>query len=149
VELSGQPMVSGRRLSRPMRWLVSLLMMALFMLVLFVFAIGPAMLENYDRAHITTINCKVTAAYAGSASSRSLKGVGASSNQVEYRSPDCGTLVLSGGLTAEAAEEKASGVVGGERYDVKIGQGSARLGGWFQAVGVAPNVLDVRAERGE
>jgi hypothetical protein len=54
--------------------------MALFMLVLFVFAIEPAMPENYDRAHIATINCKVTAAYAGSASRRSLKGVGTSSN---------------------------------------------------------------------
>lgn len=39
--------------------------------------------------------------------------------------------------------------VGAPCDDVKIGQGSARLRGWFQAVGVAPNVLDVRTERGE
>jgi hypothetical protein len=57
--------------------------------------------------------------------------------------------VLSGGLTAEATEKKAAGVVRGERYDVELGRGSARLRGWFQAAGVAPDVLDVRAERGK
>ncbi|WP_146244605.1 hypothetical protein [Curtobacterium sp. MCPF17_001] len=142
----GQPAKSPRNLSRPVKWVISLLVLALFALVLFVFLIGPTMLEKYDSAHRTTISCEMTAAYAGSASSRSLRGVGTSSNQVEYRSTDCGTLVMSGGLTTEAAEEKAAEIVRGGRYEVKIGAGSARLRGLFQGIGVAPNVFDVRAE---
>jgi hypothetical protein len=139
--------VGGQRtLSRPMQRVLSTLVFALLMVVVFVFLIGPAILTKYDSSHVTTISCKVTAADAGSASSRSLKGAGTSSNQVEYRSPDCGTLVLSRGFTAEVAEKKAAEVVRGERYDFEIGEGSARLRGLFQAVGVAPNVLDVHAE---
>ncbi len=134
---------TGRKLSRPVQWVISVLVLALFALVLFVFLIGPDMLAKYDSAHVTTISCKVTAAYAGSASSRSLKGAGTSSNQVEYRSPDCGTLVLSRGLTAESAEKKAAEIVRGERYDFRIGEGSARLRGLIQSVGVAPDVFAV------
>ncbi|QWS33558.1 hypothetical protein [Curtobacterium aetherium] len=52
--------------------------------------------------------------------SRSSTGVGTSANQVEHRSPDCGSLVMSGGLTTEAAEKKADEVEIGERYDVEI-----------------------------
>jgi hypothetical protein len=129
---------TGRKLSRPVQWVISVLVLALFALVLFVFVIA-----KYDSAHVTTISCTVTAAYAGSASSRSLKGAGTSSNQVEYRSPDCGTLVLSRGLTAESAEKKAAEIVRGERYDFRIGEGSARLRGLIQSVGVAPDVFAV------
>lgn len=148
MDTFGQPVRGGRNLSKPVKWVISLLVLGLFALVLFVFLIGPTVLKNYDSAHRTTISCKMTAAYAGSASSRSLKGVGTSSRQVEYRSPDCGTLVMSGGLTAEAAEKKADEVLRGESYDVEIGEGSARLRGIFQAIGVAPNVFDVQAGTG-
>jgi hypothetical protein len=137
---------SARKFSRPVQWVASLLVLALFAIVLFVFLIGPDVLTKYDDEHMTTISCKVTAAYAGSASTRTLKGAGTSSPQVEYRSPDCGTLVLSRGLTAELAEERAAEIVRGERYDFRIGEGSARLRGVFQAVGVAPNVSAVHAD---
>jgi hypothetical protein len=142
-----EPVRTGRKSSRPMQWVISVLVLSLFALVLFVFVIGPDMLAKYDSEHVTTISCTVTAAYAGSASSRSLKGAGTSSNQVEYRSPDCGTLVLSRGLTAESAEKKAAAIVRGERYDFRIGEGSARLRGLIQSVGVAPHVFAVH--RGE
>jgi hypothetical protein len=104
---------TGRKSSRPMQWVISVLVLSLFALVLFVFVIGPDMLA------------------------------GTSSNQVEYRSPDCGTLVLSRGLTAESAEKKAAEIVRGERYDFRIGEGSARLRGLIQSVGVAPDVFAV------
>jgi len=139
---------SERKYSRSVQWVASLLVLALFAIVLFLFLVGPEILTRYDKAHMTTISCKVTAAYAGSASTRSLKGGGTSLPQVEYRSPDCGNLVLSRGLTAEVAEKRAAEVVRGERYDFRIGEGSARLRGLFQAVGVAPDVTAVRADGG-
>ena len=139
---------SARNYSKPVQWVASLLVLALFAIVLFVFLIGPEILTRYDKAHVTTISCEVTAAYAGSASTRSLKGGGASLPQVEYRSPDCGNLVLSRGLTAELAEKRAAEIVRGERYDFRIGEGSARLRRLFQAVGVAPDVTAVRANGG-
>lgn len=146
---SNQKGESARKFSKPVQWVVSLLVLALFAIVLFVFLIGPDILTRYDKAHMTTISCKVTAAYAGSASTRSLKGGGTSLPQVEYRSSDCGTLVLSRGLTAELAEKRAAEIVRGERYDFRIGEGSARLRGLLQAVGVAPNVSAVRAHGGK
>jgi hypothetical protein len=139
---------SARRYSRSVQWVASLLVLALFAIVLFVFLIGPEILTRYDKAHMTTISCEVNAAYAGSASTRSLKGGGTSFPQVEYRSSDCGTLMLSRGLTAELAEKRAAEIVRGERYDFRIGEGSARLRGLFQAVGVAANVTAVRADGG-
>lgn len=140
---------SVRKYSRPVQRVASLLVLALFAIVLFVFLIGPEILTRYDSAHTTTISCKVTAAYAGSASSRSLKGAGTSSPQVQYRSPDCGTLVMSRGLTADLAKKRAAEIVRGERYAFRIGEGSARLLGLFQAVGMAPDVSGVRADGDE
>ena len=88
--------------------------------------VAPLGLKAYDGAHQITVTCEVSSATAGTAASRSVRGTGASVNEVVIESPDCGRLSWRWGVTDENKRRLAARFTAGQRYRFAVGEASYR-----------------------
>lgn len=77
--------------------------------------------------HRTEVTCEVRSARTDVGSSRSVKGVGSSSNQVVTETRDCGTLTLRWAVTAGNKLSIADGFAPGTTWNLEVGAGSYQL----------------------
>jgi hypothetical protein len=105
---------------------VGILVLVVLVPVLVIF-VGPVTLKAYDASHRTEVTCEVRSARTGAGSSRSVKGVGSSSNQVVIETSDCGTLTLRWGVTADNKQSIADGFAPGTTWKLEVGAGSYQL----------------------
>lgn len=89
--------------------------------------VAPLTLKAYDVAHPLVAKCRIIAATAGDGSSRSVRGIGVSFNQVRLDSSDCGVLFIRKGVSADNASEIAAEFRAGGHYELKFGAASYRL----------------------
>ena len=89
--------------------------------------VAPISLKAYDAGHPVTIHCTVTSASGSDGSSRSVRGIGATYNQVRIVSPDCGVLFMREGVTAANASDVAREYSSGRQYEFEIGAASYRF----------------------
>jgi len=108
------------------RVLVILTLIAMVLVTVVVLG-GSYALKAYDRSHIISVTCTVTAANGDIGSSTSGKGIGSSFDQVSITTKECGPLVLRRGVTAENKEAIASRLKAGSQTRFEIGEGSFRL----------------------
>ncbi|WP_126890875.1 hypothetical protein [Curtobacterium sp. HSID17257] len=102
-------------------WLIG---MVLIFTAIFV---APVTLKAYDAAHPLVVECRIIAATAGDGSSRSVRGIGASFNQVRLDSSDCGVLFIRRGVSANNASQIAAEFQDGRRYELQFGAASYRF----------------------
>jgi hypothetical protein len=88
---------------------------------------GSYALKAYDRAHVISVTCTVTAAEGDIGSSTSGKGIGSSFDQVAITTMECGPLVLRRGVTAENKDAIAERLRAGGRTRFEIGAASFRF----------------------
>lgn len=88
---------------------------------------GSYALHAYDRSHVISVACTVTAAEGDVGSSSSGKGIGSSFEQVEISTKECGPLVLRRGVTAENKDAIAARLEAGGRTRFEIGAASFRF----------------------
>jgi predicted Zn-dependent protease len=120
VESAAKP---GRRRGHV---LVVLTLIAMALITVLVLGASYA-LHAYDRSHVTSVACTVTAAEGDVGSSSSGKGIGSSFDQVEISTKECGPLVLRRGVTAENKEAIAARLEAGGRSRFEIGAASFRF----------------------
>lgn len=106
--------------------LVVLTLIAMALITVLVLG-GSYALHAYDRSHVISVTCTVTAAEGDVGSSSSGKGIGSSFEQVEISTRECGPLVLRRGVTAENKEAIAARIEGGGRIRFEIGAASFRF----------------------
>lgn len=85
---------------------------------------GSYALHAYDRSHVISVACTVTAAEGDVGSSSSGKGIGSSFDQVEISTKECGPLVLRRRVTAENKDAIAARLEAGGRTRFEIGAAS-------------------------
>jgi len=88
---------------------------------------GSYALHAYDRSHVISVACTVTAAEGDVGSSSSGKGIGSSFDQVEISTKECGPLVLRRGVTAGNKDAIAARLEAGGRTRFEIGAASFRF----------------------
>ena len=91
------------------------------------FLAGPTVLRSYDDAHRVQLACVVAYAEPSTGSSRSAKGVGASTPQVVIESRECGKFVLREGVTTDNSRDVASSFKSGTTYELEVGDGSLTI----------------------
>lgn len=96
-------------------------------LVILVILVAPISLKAYDSSHPITVHCLVRSAISGDGSSRSVRGVGATYNQVRIDSPDCGTLFIRRHVTSGNAPKIAEKFQSGREYEFVVGAASYRF----------------------
>lgn len=96
-------------------------------LVVTLIFIAPVTLKAYDASHPVTVKCLVSDVAPGSGSSRSVRGVGATVNEVRLDSPNCGVVVIRRGVSAESAPRIAAEIRPGRTHDFVIGAASYRF----------------------
>ena len=106
--------------------LVVVILVAMALITVLVLG-GSYALHAYDRSHVISVACTVTAAEGDVGSSSSGKGIGSSFEQVEISTRECGPLVLRRGVTAENKEAIAARIEGGGRIRFEIGAASFRF----------------------
>lgn len=106
--------------------LVVVILVAMALITVLVLG-GSYALHAYDRSHVISVTCTVTAAEGDVGSSSSGKGIGSSFEQVEISTRECGPLVLRRGVTAENKEAIAARIEGGGRTRFEIGAASFRF----------------------
>jgi len=89
--------------------------------------VAPVALKAYDATHPLVVKCRIAEASAGDGSSRSVRGIGASFNQVRLDSPDCGTVYIRRGVSADNAADIAAEFQSGRSHALKFGAASYRL----------------------
>lgn len=105
------------------------------------FFLGPLAVGAYDAQHPLTLRCAVDSAAVDTASTRPLKGVGASSTLVAINTRTCGELLLDRGVNAHNAEEIAAHFRKGTVYDFTVGEAIWNLRAFFAVLKVSPDVL--------
>ncbi len=105
------------------------------------FFLGPLAVGAYDAHRPLTLRCTVDSAAAGTSSTRSLKGIGASSTLVAINTKTCGELLLDRGVNAQNAEEIAARFRKGTVYDFTVGEATWNLRAFFAVLKVSPDVL--------
>lgn len=105
--------------------------------------VAPVTLKAYDAAHPLVVKCRVTEASAGDGSSRSVRGIGASFNQVRLDSSDCGTVYIRRGVSADNARDIAAEFQSGRSYALSFGAASYRLRGLLRSLHQAVEVQRV------
>ncbi len=96
--------------------------------------VAPISLKAYDASHPLTVKCVVSSAVAGDGSSRSVRGVGATYNQVRIDSPDCGTVFIRRQVTASSAPRIAAEFHAGQTYEFIVGAASYRFRDQLRAI---------------
>jgi hypothetical protein len=132
---------------RSKRWdrFVAIGILVLVVLVpVFVIFVGPITLKAYDASHRTEVTCEVRSGHTGVESSRSVRGVGPSSNQVVIETSDCGTLTLRWGVTADNKESIAEGFAAGTTWKFEVGAGSYQLHPFLNTIRQAVFVKEFR-----
>jgi hypothetical protein len=122
---------------------IGILVLVVLVPVLVIF-VGPITLKAYDASHRTEVSCEVRSAHTGVGSSRSVKGVGSSSNQVVIETSDCGTLTLRWGVTADNKESIAEGFAAGTTWKFEVGAGSYQLHPFLNTIRQAVFVKEFR-----
>ncbi|ROP72228.1 hypothetical protein [Curtobacterium sp. PhB115] len=141
-ETSEQPARRNKRSVRRDRITVVVgLIVVVLVPVLLMFG-GPVALKLYDAGHRTIVTCSVSSAESAVGSSRSLRGVGTSTNQIYIDTKDCGELVLRWGVTAANRESITRELSSGGSFRFDIGEGSYRLRGLLGVVRQAVFVKD-------
>ncbi|GAA0959439.1 hypothetical protein [Frigoribacterium faeni] len=122
--------------------LILITLLAVFVLVVGTFGVGPRVLSSYDSSHRETLTCRVDSveAYSGRSSSRT--GIGGEYALVRVRTSSCGILDMREGVTAENAERIAAELTPGRTYDFSVGAGSLRLERLLQVVKQEPPLYD-------
>lgn len=105
------------------------------------FFLGPLAVGAYDARHPLTVRCTVESAAVGTTSTRSLKGIGASSTLVAIDTKTCGELLLDRGVNAQNAKEVAARFQMGTTYDFTVGEATWNLRSFFALLKVSPDVL--------
>jgi hypothetical protein len=134
----------GRRVFRN-RTIALLLLFLVVVLPILAFSVAPIALGVYDDSHPMPVTCAVESAKAGSASSRSLKGVGSSGSQVVIETKGCGRLLIDSGINKHNVDRVADEFKVGQRYRFIVGERTYRLRSVLQLVKVAPDVRDFKA----
>ena len=106
--------------------LVVVILIAMALITVLVLG-GSYALHAYDRSHVISVTCTVTAAEGDVGSSSTGKGIGSSFEQVEISTRECGPLVLRRGVTAENKEAIAGRLEAGGRTRFEIGAASFRF----------------------
>lgn len=106
--------------------LVVVILIAMALITVLVLG-GSYALHAYDRSHVISVACTVTAAEGDVGSSSSGKGIGSSFEQVEISTKECGPLVLRRGVTAENKDAIAARLDAGGRTRFEIGAASFRF----------------------
>jgi hypothetical protein len=119
---------TAQRAERPpvRKWIIFSAWIVGVLILITVIFVGPITLKAYDRAHMVAVDCTVSSASAGTGSSRSVRGIGASYNQVAIDSPDCGRLYMRQGVTKDNKAAIAARFEEGERYRFEVGAASFR-----------------------
>jgi len=145
VASSTTGVITGRRRSKRRDRLVAIGILVLVVLVpVLVIFVGPITLKAYDASHRTVVICEVRSAHTGVGSSRSVNGVGSSSNQVGIETSDCGTLTLRWGVTADNKESIAQGFAAGTTWKFEVGAGSYQLHPFLNTIRQAVFVKEFR-----
>ena len=108
------------------------------------FVVAPLFLSAYDEAHRSSVTCTVTNAAAASGGTRSLRGVGSSTPQVDVETDECGSLLLRDGVTGDNVGDIAEELDSADRYVFTVGEGSYALRGVLGTVGIATEMHDFR-----
>lgn len=93
----------------------------------------------YDEGHREQIECTVTDAQAG-ADSAGLRG-SVTTSEVMISTSDCGVMYLIHGYDASTRDAVAAELSRGGRFSFEIGQGTQFFRGFYDLIGMAPNVL--------
>ncbi|GAA1493546.1 hypothetical protein [Curtobacterium herbarum] len=145
VASSTTGVITGRRRSKRRDRLVAIGILVLVVLVpVLVIFVGPITLKAYDASHRTEVTCEVRSAHTGVGTSRSVNGVGSSSNQVVIVTSDCGTLTLRWGVTSENKESIADGFAAGTTWKFEVGAGSYKLHPFLDTIRQAVFVREPR-----
>jgi hypothetical protein len=118
--------------------------LAVFLVVVGVFAVGPGVLASYDDSHRETLTCRIDSADAISGRSSSRTGIGGESAVVRVRTSSCGILDMRQGVTVENVDDIAADLTDGETYDFSVGSGSLRLERLLQLFRQEPPFYDFR-----
>lgn len=136
--------VARRRVFRNRAVAVLLLFLVVVVPILAFFG-APIALGVYDDSHPMSVTCTVESAKAGSASSRSLKGIGSSGSQVVIETIGCGRLLIDSGINKDNVGRVVDELKAGQRYRFEVGEGTYRLRSVLELFKVAPDVRDFKA----
>lgn len=128
-------MNSGSKQRRPVVAVVVILVV--IVLPVLAFFVVPISVLSYDESHQIVRNCAVERAVVEGASSKSLKGVGASGKQVVVHTSDCGKILLQRGIKRQNAREVAKRLSGASSAQFRLGALTYRLRGLLGTVGIA------------
>lgn len=114
-----------RKERRRVRWnrtqAISLLLL-IFVLPILAFGVAPWAMGSYDSTHHRTIRCHVKDVYSESTSTRSGRGVGASSRQIIFDTSNCnGHLILQNGVYWDNVDELTDSLKTDRDYEFQVG----------------------------
>lgn len=135
-------MSSGSKKRRPVVAVVVILVV--IVLPVLAFFVVPVSILSYDESHQIVRSCAVERAIVEDTSSKSLKGAGASGEQVVVHTSDCGTILLQRGINRQNAREVAKRLSAASSAQFRLGALTYQLRGLLGTVGIAPAAYGYR-----
>lgn len=118
--------------------------LAVFVVLVGTFGVGPHVLESYDSSHREELTCRVDSVDALSGRSSSRTGIGGASALVRVQTDSCGVLDIRDGVTPENVDGIAAELTEGETYVFSVGAGSLRIEGLLGFFRQEPPIYDFR-----